>query len=350
MKKVISLIILTIACTGAAMAQFADPYMDINMNPSTLGLGASGKVDISVGNAGNTDIVTNSLQITLTMTTNATITGLDATSTAGWTVFSVTAGNGNTIKIRNTGATLASFTDATLHLSVTATNLGGPSNIVANVAYYTIIGGNPALGGAPSSSQGNVVGNDGGQSALTVSAVVAVRLNDITAEPSDCSAKLKWSTAQEEAGTGYEIEYSADGRNFVKVANVAGRQIPSGAAYEYSYNQGNGKGYYRLKIIGVDGQSSYSKVVNTNIKCNAKKIFIYPNPIKTDEILHVNISNFDGKITGELLSAEGKKVLTRTLQNGSNLVTLTSLPQGNYNFKVTDDKGEMQNYKVVIVK
>ena len=348
MKKALIILLITIAGTVPAMAQ--DLFFQMNMNPATLAINATGKLEIDAGNGGNGTYVANSVRLQITMSGNGTITGLDATSDPRWTVFSGTPNvAGNTYFLYNTGGPFNDFEVASIKLDVKGLTVGGPLTITGRMLF--IPGTNPLLGGAPNSGQGNAdPSNDNGQTSLTVAAVVPIRFNDITAEPSDCSAKLKWSTAMEEDGTTFDVEYSPDGRNFVKVTTVAGHKNAAGSAYEYAYNQGNGKGYYRLKMGNADGGYAYSKVVNSNIKCNAKKVFIYPNPIRTDEILHVNISNFDGKVTGELLSAEGKKVLTKTLQNGSNLVTLTSLPQGNYNFKVTDDKGEMQNYKVVIVK
>lgn len=346
MKKFFITMLVIAGFAGRSMAQDADPAVTtIQMIPSSIAIGATSVMNVTLGNNGNDDIRLSSLRFRVTISSNATITGLDASSTTTWGQTTLTVGNGNTITLVNSQAIIPAFSSETIRINVMGTVLGGPSTFTGFVSYLT--GGVP-----PFVNQGDASGgvNNTGTSQLTVAAVVAVKFNDITAEPSDCSAKLKWSTSMEEEGTSFDVEYSADGRNFVKVTTVAGRKNAGGSSYEYAYNQGNGKGYYRLKMGNADGGYAYSKVVNANIKCNAKKVFIYPNPVKTDEILHVNVSNFEGKVTGELMSAEGKKVLTRVLQNGSNLVMLASLPQGNYSFKVTDDKGEMQNYKVVIVK
>lgn len=350
MKQLVAfLFILTMGLKGFSQA---DPgIISIQSVPATLGLNSTGFVEITEANFGSNDIVANSVRILLTISSNATITGVDASSDPKWSVFSLGSGAANSIQLRN-NATIASGDGGVIKLAIKAVATGGPSTFTGNIAYYFTAGGNPLLtpAGTQSSSQGNDNTNDNGQSTLTVTVVVPLRLTDVTAEPSDCSAKLKWSTSMEEAGADFDVEYSADGRNYVKVATVAGHNIATGSSYEYAYNQGNGKGYYRLRMGNADGGYTYSKVVNTNIKCNVKKVFIYPNPLKADEVLHVNVSNFEGKVRGELLGAEGKVILTRTLQNGSNLVMLGTLPQGNYSFKVSDDKGEMQNYKVVIVK
>ena len=126
---------------------------------------------------------------------------------------------------------------------------------------------------------------------LQVVSVLAVSLTDVTSAAADCSAKINWSTVKEDAGSTFDVEYSPDGARFVKVGTVAGRST-SGSNYEFSYSQGNGRGFYRLKIGGINGGVSYSKVVNVTTRCNEKKVFIYPNPIQNLQDLHVNVTNF----------------------------------------------------------
>ena len=200
------------------------------------------------------------------------------------------------------------------------------------------------IGGGPDN-----IGNNTGSTPLIVTTLVSVSLSDITAVATDCSAKLNWKTTQEDAGTSFDVEYSPDGRYYVKVGTIAGRGT-TGSAYEYAYNQGNGIGFYRLKINKANGASTYSSIVSANVKCGARKVFIYPNPVKSDAVLNVNVSGYADKIKGELFSAEGKFILTHQLQNGANSIKMNNLPEGSYLFKVYDGAKAVQNYKVVVVK
>ncbi len=184
---------------------------------------------------------------------------------------------------------------------------------------------------------------------LQVVNVLAVSLTDITSTASDCSAKIAWNTTREDAGSTFDVEYSPDGARFVKVGTVAGRSA-TGANYEYSYSQGNGKGFYRLKIGAATGGDTYSKVVNVTTKCNEKKVFIYPNPIQNLQDLHVNVTNFFGAVKGDLINSAGQIILTKKLVNGANLVKIANLAEGVYKFKVSYDAKEIQNFKIVVVK
>ncbi|MBC7511786.1 MAG: T9SS type A sorting domain-containing protein, partial [Ferruginibacter sp.] len=191
--------------------------------------------------------------------------------------------------------------------------------------------------------------NDNGSAPLIVTRLLAVALTDITASATDCLAKLSWNTLKEDAGSTFDVEYSPDGVSFVKVGTVIGRSA-TGAKYEYAYSQGNGKGYYRLKIGSATGGISYSKVVNVTTKCNQKKVFIYPNPVQNAQNLQINVSNFAGKIKGDMINAAGQVVLNKTLVNGLNVVKIANLAEGIYTLKVTDEAKEIQNFKIVIVK
>jgi hypothetical protein len=184
---------------------------------------------------------------------------------------------------------------------------------------------------------------------LQVVTVLPIKLGSVNSEVADCSAKLKWNTLEEESATNFDVEFSTDGSSFFKLAEIAGKKSSTGASYEYTYTQGNGKGYYRLKINDGYGGYFYSKVVNTNITCNAKTVSVFPNPIQNSQILRVIVANFKGKVKGDLFGADGKLISTHILQNGVNKITITGLLQAAYNFKVTDDGKEIKSYKVIVV-
>lgn len=214
------------------------------------------------------------------------------------------------------------------------------SQVISNISVNSLI---------PGVNSTNSPTNDNLSAGLQVVQPLAVLIGDLRSDAIDCSAKITFNTLKEDAGSTFDIEYSPDGGSFVKVGTVAGRSL-TGAKYEYSYSQGNGKGFYRLKIGSATGGVTYSKVVNVITKCNQKKVFIYPNPIKNLQNLQINVSNFVGKVTGDLLNAAGQIILTKKLINGLNQVGIANLAEGIYTFKVTDEAKEIQNFKVAIVK
>ena len=352
MKKLILTVVTSVCLIGGVLAQpRANPALDLNMLPPTIAINTNGTLQAFAQNPlGEREIVANSLRVTITVGNNAEIIGVDPASTVNWILLSSPSGTGNTYIFKNI-ATIFPDVEDTILLTIrgVAAN-GGPKNISGLVSYIT--GANPLLGGAQSATQGDLdpsVGSNNPITSLTVVTVLAVSLTDVTSTASDCSAKIAWNTTREDAGSTFDVEYSPDGGRFVKVGTVAGRST-SGSNYEFSYSQGNGRGFYRLKIGGINGGISYSKVVNVTTRCNEKKVFIYPNPIQNLQDLHVNVTNFFGAVKGDLINAAGQIILTKKLVNGANLVKIANLAEGVYTFKVSDEAKEIQNFKIVVVK
>ena len=355
MKKIISSSIALICLINCAFAQTqpprANPALDLNMVPPTIAINTNSTLQAFAQNPlGEREIVANSLRVLITVGNNAEIIALDPASTVKWVLEFAATGTGNSYRLRNIATILPDQVDTILLTIKGVVADGGPKNISGNISY--IAGPNPLLGGAQSASQGDLdpsVGSNSPITSLTVVSVLAVSLSDVTSKAFDCSAKIAWSTVKEDAGSTFDVEYSPDGSSFVKVGTVAGRSA-TGSNYEYAYSQGNGKGFYRLKIGSATGGITYSKVVNVITKCNQKKVFIYPNPIQNLQNLQINVSNFVGKIKGEFVNAAGQVVSTKTLINGLNLLKIANMPEGIYTFKVTDEAKGVLNFKIVVVK
>lgn len=96
---------------------------------------------------------------------------------------------------------------------------------------------------------------------------------DFTIAASDCDAILKWKTVAEKNVDSFEVEYGKNDLEFVKVGTVTGKHSASGSDYQFTYDQGNGRGYYRLSVIRKDGKHSYSKVIYIDTKCIIKRGF-----------------------------------------------------------------------------
>ena len=104
--------------------------------------------------------------------------------------------------------------------------------------------------------------------ALTVSNISAplpVELVRFTAEPQGADALLRWATASEKNNDHFDVEASADGKNFHRIATVAGHgsttqtseyQLTDKAIAHYAADPV----YYRLRQVDVDGTESFSPV------------------------------------------------------------------------------------------
>lgn len=98
-------------------------------------------------------------------------------------------------------------------------------------------------------------------------------LAEFNAITNDCSAVLNWKTSAEKNITAFEVEQSNNGHQFTKVGTVAAKNAAGGSAYQFTYNQGGGIAYYRLKIIEKNGQALHSKLLVLDTKCAPKKGF-----------------------------------------------------------------------------
>jgi hypothetical protein len=351
MKTILSLISALMLMTGVARSQTADPYLAINANPAVIAIDQTAVIEVRTGNAGNDAIVRNSLRITISIGSNAEITGLDPSSDPRWTVISLTTGTNNTIRLTNNtpGGSFADFDLADVFINTVGTVLGGPSTITGNISY--IAGANPELGGAPSASQGNQPANDNSTTSLTVTSVASVKLKSIFGATQNCNANLSWITASEENFNRFDVELSRNAKDYITVGSLAGKNIANGAAYQFSYDQGKGRGYYRLKMINNDGSYSYSKILILDPKCNSQSIKIHPNPVIEKQLLTVNIAGYEGTLKGELLAISGQLLRTYSMKNGTNTLPIENITQGTYLLRVTElASGAAESFSVIVIK
>ena len=159
MKKNTLLLFLSLVITAKSMCQFADPAVNIVMQPSPLTVNSFGILLVHACNNGSTDIAPNSLEITVSMGSNSSIYSLQNIVGPAWIVFSNTTGTGNTYKLRNsqtiTGA-IGANPCSDINLKVRATVVSDPSNITANISYISGPNCNISPACPNNSSQGNL--------------------------------------------------------------------------------------------------------------------------------------------------------------------------------------------------
>ena len=181
--------------------------------------------------------------------------------------------------------------------------------------------------------------------------VLPVSLADFNVTASSCNGILNWKTLSEDKVKSFEIEYSKNGVQFSKVGSVQAKNSATGSTYRFVNEQGTAKGYYRLKVVDIDGQSSYSRIVSVDTKCSGvKTISMYPNPLTTSQSLTIIASGYEGSIKGELVSMSGQVIRSYALKNGTNTLPVDRLAQATYMLRVTDATGESESFRVVIIK
>ncbi|MBL0146615.1 MAG: T9SS type A sorting domain-containing protein [Chitinophagaceae bacterium] len=116
---------------------------------------------------------------------------------------------------------------------------------------------------------------------------LAIGLTNFSAAAQENISLLKWNTSYETNNKTFVIEHSKDGINFSTVGEVKGKGNSSyTSTYSFThYNPINGKNYYRLKSIDVDGKFSYSVVVVTLNEFSATGLSVYPRVTKNNFII-----------------------------------------------------------------
>lgn len=122
--------------------------------------------------------------------------------------------------------------------------------------------------------------------------------------------QLEWQTASEYHNTGFNIQFSVDGKAFNNVGFVKGL----GMAHSYQFNHipiAIGFVYYRLEQIDSDGQKHYSKVISVNALPIIPPLSIAPNPAHES----VYFKSAWGKATLTVYNAMGSIVYQHHFEN-----------------------------------
>ncbi|MBO2009710.1 T9SS type A sorting domain-containing protein [Hymenobacter negativus] len=168
--------------------------------------------------------------------------------------------------------------------------------------------------------------------ALTISNISAplpVELVSFTAEPQGADALLRWTTASEKNNDHFEVEASADGKNFRLIGIVAGHgtttqaseyQLTDKAIAHYAADPV----YYRLRQVDADGTASYSPVrqvrVTTPMGFAAES---WPQPFGAEGTNLTLRTATAGPATVVVRDALGRLILSRTLDLSAGTTALS---------------------------
>lgn len=160
---------------------------------------------------------------------------------------------------------------------------------------------------------------------------------------------LNWSTAMELNSSRFEIERSADGRNFQKVGTVLANG-QTDAITHYSFNDPINPNqatilYYRLRMVDLDNKQAYSKVAAVRLPKGGTQVLVAPNPF--NNYLQVILDNPKSEPAQiHLLDQQGRFIINKsqTLQKGTNLISLEGLnvlPAGTYLLQIKTTSGSV---------
>lgn len=186
--------------------------------------------------------------------------------------------------------------------------------------------------------------------------VVPLSFVSIKALRQDDNILVSWSVANEMNIAHYEIQHSADGRNFSQVGTQAARNIAGLSSQQYNLldlRPYGGDNFYRIKSINISGEIKYSDIVKVNMKGAPSSIMVYPNPVR-DGVIRIEFTNqpkADYEV--KLFGANGQLILKQYVDHpgGNQKLSIpigTGLAKAVYNLEVIIPKGKKQVFKLVI--
>jgi hypothetical protein len=153
---------------------------------------------------------------------------------------------------------------------------------------------------------------------------------------------LQWKTENEVAVSHFEIERSFDGASYASI-NKVNPKGTGGTATDYALTDREASKYqgsllyYRLKIINLNGSSSYSKVVKIRVPVDASITSVFPNPLQ--DVLNIRLT---------LPAAETLKVQVVDMNGKTIYETTRYAPAGVSEIKINTKGWASQLYSVNI--
>jgi hypothetical protein len=210
-------------------------------------------------------------------------------------------------------------------------------------------GGNPGNPGTPPSTPSNP-----GTISIVCLQALPVKLINFKAIIQNAGVALLWSTATEKDNLGYDVERSADNRNWTSLGFVAG----SGTTAEkrdYTFKDEKpytGVNYYRLKQIDNDGKHEYSPIVVADVLANGLQFDVFPNPSADGKLSVRTVSKQEGEALLEIFDWAGYKVFKEKLYlyEGTTVwpVSLSSYPKGTYTARLEMPGGTTEFKKIIL--
>jgi hypothetical protein len=146
---------------------------------------------------------------------------------------------------------------------------------------------------------------------LSIAATLPVELISFTAAPENNFIQLSWNTASEKDNSGFELQRSTDGNNFLDIKWIKGHGN-STTLTGYRYTDKNVEPetiyYYRLRQIDFNGNSNFSSTVSAKIgDADAFDFFISGNPAGPSTTVSWNLAEA-GKVEILMTNLVGEKI------------------------------------------
>lgn len=179
---------------------------------------------------------------------------------------------------------------------------------------------------------------------LTNSQLLPCNFSSVKATGTEEKNVVSWTICRDEDFVAYELQFSADGKNFTVVATIESGKTDGSYSISDALHSGV-NAYYRIKAIAKDGNFLYSKIVMVQAAVKTKEIvLLQSNPVIGGKlVLFVNDATTK-KLVLSVSNASGQNVLRLNVDAPNNLVQadVSHLAKGVYFLDVLAGESRQQ--------
>jgi hypothetical protein len=174
-------------------------------------------------------------------------------------------------------------------------------------------------------------------------APLPVRFTLFNAKKVSSGVAVLWNVDMEENVKVYEVQRSADGKNFSTIGSV---DAIAQRAYSFTDTKAINNAYYRIKSVDMDGKFMYTTIVN--IKGDKATVVIRSYPMPVQNMMTIEHPAATATSTITIVSADGRMVKSMLLTAGEQQTTVNmGTAQPGLYFARLDIDGEIATIKIV---
>lgn len=172
-------------------------------------------------------------------------------------------------------------------------------------------------------------------------ASLPVKLSAAQAYQRGTGVQVEWTAEMESDMQQYEVERSADGRTFTKVATEKANNAGGRHAYHWFDAQPfDGVNFYRIKAVETSGNHQFSRILRVNLSAKQRAFTLYPSPLAGNECSMQLTNVAKGKYLLTLTNTAGQQVWTKSIEHPGGSATQTlllpaNLPGGTYQLAIS---------------
>jgi hypothetical protein len=188
---------------------------------------------------------------------------------------------------------------------------------------------------------------------FTAARPLPVNITTVKATQQGKNIAVEWKVENELNVKNYDIEKSADGRNFSKAGQIAARGGSS--AYTWTdVNASAGDNFYRIRSNDNDGKSAYSQTVKVTIAGKTGSFTIFPNPVKDGmiglQMKDVVAGQYNIRLVNQLGQVVDKRILNHSGGNATQSVQLPQNPgDGVYQLEIISPDNKTTVLKMLVL-